>query len=126
MRVLSLVGVAALALLVSSCGNKPKDLIVGKWESTEEPKEVVEYGKDGTAKTTVGPLTMTATYKFIDDNTMELEVDNPLAGGGVVGVDVGPKKLKIQTKVTVTKDELTITGKDKDGKEKTTKYKRVK
>ncbi len=134
MRVLSLVGVAALALLISSCGNKPKDLIIGKWEATDDKdKGVVEFNKDGTFKITSGPFSMNGTYKFVDDNTIEMEMDNPLAGGvdmpsvpGGVKIDL-PKKITTKSKVKVTKDELTMTELDKDGKEgKTTKGKRVK
>src|SRR5262245_63214587 len=125
MRSLRLLSVFGVALCLSACASKPKDLIIGKWEPTDSAeKGTLEFAKDGTMKMGTGPISIQAKYKFIDDQTMEVEMENPLGGlgAGAGGVQVQiPKTITSRVKVSVTKDELTTT----DDKGKTTKFKRV-
>jgi len=92
--------------------DKPKDLIVGKWEPTEKKDQtpVIEFTKDGKVKISIQQLKIEGTYKFLDDNNMEVET-----------TFMGQTK-KEKMKVEVTKDELTTT----DPKGEIEKFKRVK
>jgi hypothetical protein len=78
-----------------SCGgSKSKDLLVGKWECKDEGKDkglVVEFTKDGTSNMTIGPITLKAKYKFIDDNTVEMEMENPFKDMQMEGVKIETK-----------------------------------
>jgi uncharacterized protein (TIGR03066 family) len=79
-----MMSVVLVAVVIVGCGgSKPKDQIVGKWEATEsvlgkDVKVVMEFTADGAAKMSMnaegqeipGP---SGKYKFIDDNTMEIE-----------------------------------------------------
>jgi uncharacterized protein (TIGR03066 family) len=99
--------------------DKPKDLIVGKWEPTKAPeglKLVIEFTKDGkiaiTGKAGDKDLKANGTYKFTDDNTMQTEI--------TFEGKKDSKKVKI---IKVTKDELVTRDEgDKDDE----KFKRVK
>lgn len=125
MRKVSFLFLSAFLAFAIGCGSsKPKDLIVGKWESTEDKTkgEVVEFKSDGTMVMTMGDgdkkASMTAKYKFLEDELMEVEMENPLAG-----LDAKmPKTLSQKIKIKVTKDELTTT----DDGGKVIKAKRVK
>jgi uncharacterized protein (TIGR03066 family) len=113
----ALVSVLALGLLLAPAraddkkGDKPKDLIVGKWvpEKVEKGQEgSLEFTKDGkiVAKFTADGKTIEfgGTYKFTADDKMEIELEF-----------MGQKKKETLT-VKVTKDEL-ITTDEKDKKE---------
>ncbi len=96
---------------VAQAQDKPKDLIIGKWESADPKKPAVEKGiieftKEGKVKLTAGPVSVDGTYKFIDEKTLELTIGD----------------MTEKLTVAVTKDELTAT----DSKNKTDKLKRVK
>jgi len=118
---------AGLMVVCASCTaqKSPKELIIGKWESIDgDVKTSVEFMKDGTAKATRGVLPMTGRYQWIDDQTLDMEVDNPLAGsslGNIPGKEL-PKTVNFRSKVTVTKTELTTV--DPDGK--TVHFRRMK
>jgi uncharacterized protein (TIGR03066 family) len=132
MRVSRLAAVAALVVLLTSSAallhaeDKPKDLIVGKWEPAESPKGVtivVEFTKDGKI-TIVGSaegkeFKGTGTYKFTDDNTMETTIE--FMGKKEVSKT---KVLKVNKQELVTKDEPKK-GQD-ESKIKEEKFKRVK
>jgi hypothetical protein len=118
-----------LALLLTSCGSKPQDLIVGKWQSTDAKEPgTIEFTKDGNINIVNGPMTLKATYKFLDDKNIEMEIQNPFGG---MGIDIGGKKmdmpkmdmpgLKQKVGIAVSKDELTMTNE----KGQTTKFKRA-
>lgn len=141
MRKASLILFGCAVLFLSGCGNKPKDLIVGKWESSEgDKKETVEFKKDGTVETSDKmKMGKGAKYKFTDDTTMELSIEFPeeeykglkafmeldKSEGDKPVLDDANHSIKMKMKVEVTKDELTMTplvGKD----QKAQKFKKVK
>ena len=66
--------VAAWAPLFA--GDKPKDLIVGKWEPAEKKEmgATLEFLKDGKLKVSVGTINVDGTYKFVDDTNVEVEM----------------------------------------------------
>jgi hypothetical protein len=86
----------ALCLLSAACtrkgsaDNKSQELLIGRWWSMVGSEKVtLEFAKDGTSKTTLVGQTTNGTYKWVDDNTIELNG-------------------KQRAKVTVTQDELTM------------------
>jgi uncharacterized protein (TIGR03066 family) len=97
-----------------SAGDKPKDLIVGKWEPAEKNAmtPTIEFTKDNKLKISVpqANLTVEGTYKFVDDNNVEVEIS-------FMG-----QTQKEKLKVEVTKDSLTTT----DSKGKNDKFTRAK
>ena len=105
-----------LLVNVSGCGSSPKDMIIGKWEGSQkglDDKDVamtVEFMKDGKMKTSTGPLSIEGTYKFTDNDTIEMTMEF-----------LGQKKT-LKGKVKVTKDELEVP----DEGDKTLKLKRAK
>ena len=109
-----LVGMSAVVFLLVFCtapgsaAPKNTDLIVGKWDPGMNA--VIEYKKDGTMSISVGKDKIDGKYKFLDEDTIEIE----LPGKN------GPRTNKL--KVAIKDDELTTT--DPDGK--TTRLKRVK
>ena len=117
---------AALVVILTSSAalvyaeDKPKELIVGKWEPVKAPegvKMVIEFTKDGKIKITAGKpgekeFNIAGTYKFTDDNNMETKMS-------FMGKE-DTKKVKV---VKVSKDELVTHDEgDKDDE----KFKRVK
>jgi uncharacterized protein (TIGR03066 family) len=112
----SLVVILAASLSPLRAADKPKDLIVGKWKPTKEKDKdsVLDFQKDGKLKITLNAeLSIDGSYKFLDDDTMEVELT------------FKGKTDTIKMKVKVTKDEL-ITTQDKNGKKKEDKFKRIK
>ena len=102
--------VALWMLVAASLNTAPKnaELIVGKWDIGMNT--IIEYKKDGTFVMTVGTLAVNGKYKFITDDTIEVELT------------VGDKTKSNRLKVAFKDDEMTTT--DPDGK--TNKLKRVK
>jgi hypothetical protein len=97
--------VACVALLVSACGSKPKDLIVGKWEAGEGGAKVTaEFTKDAKGQLTILGKTLQGTYKMNGEDELEWTLNGTTT--------------KIKVKVTSTELELTTQG-------KTIKYKKV-
>src|SRR5262249_12992630 len=70
-------------------GGGPRVQIVGKWEELREPRpavpSTVEFTRDGILRGSLGTLTVTGTYKFLDDQTIETAMPNPL----------NPKEVKV-------------------------------
>ena len=86
------------ALLMAGCMKSqpegPKELIVGKWQPTDESMEapeftnvlgnressegpmIVEFG-DSYVMTSAKDTTLQRRYKFVDDETIEVEIDVP-------------------------------------------------
>jgi uncharacterized protein (TIGR03066 family) len=92
-------------------GDKPQDLIVGKWTpvNEEKVKVVLEFTKDGKISVKAGGMAVNeGTYKFATDDKLEVEF-------------TGEAKKETLT-VKVTKDELTTT--DSTNKKET--FKRMK
>ena len=125
MRFAQLAVLASLVVLLAGSAallhaeDKPKDLIVGKWEPSKTPeglKLVIEFTKDGKinimGKAGDKEFKANGTYKFTDDNTMQTEI----AFEGKKDT----KKVKI---IKVSKDELVT--KDEGDKDEE-KFKRVK
>jgi hypothetical protein len=68
-------------------------LLVGTWWSMAgQQKVTMEFGNDGSFKTTVGGQTTNGTYKWLDDATLEMDTAN-----------------KTVVKATVTQDKFTFT-----------------
>jgi uncharacterized protein (TIGR03066 family) len=108
-----------LAISPLRADDKPHDLIVGKWEPVKPVKGVktfIEFEKDGKVLINFSAegqeFKLQATYKFTDDNTMQMQMD---AGGKKES-----KKIKI---VKLTRDEFVMKDEGKDEEEK---FKRVK
>jgi uncharacterized protein (TIGR03066 family) len=116
----TLLSCAALFLLTGFApllaADKPKDLIMGKWEKEQDKQKVtLEFAKDGILKVHLAGndgtnIDVNGKYTFVDDDNMEVEVTY-----------MGETK-KEKVKVAVTKEELTTT--DGSGKKET--FKRVK
>jgi uncharacterized protein (TIGR03066 family) len=121
----SLMALAAVMILagMSSAADKNKDMIVGKWEpaDTKDKKgsAVVEFTKGGDLKISVKAgemnIDIKGTYKFIDDDTVEITVEAPFGGKD----EKKSEKLKIKS---IKGDEMVII--NPQGKEE--KMKRVK
>lgn len=126
MRCLTLVAVAVLCLLATSCGSRsPRQLIIGTWETTEGGETIrLEFEKDGNVRGSRGFFTLTGRYTWPDENTVEISLDNPFA-------KLAPEKLgKLAESVlkfrytisTIDREQMTAT--DANGKQLT--FKRVK
>lgn len=108
--------ICGLTLATADAGEKAKDLLIGKWKAVDSKNnKIVEFTKDGKmigSTTNASGKTVKATdsYKFIDDEKIEITVD-------VLG-----KKVMQTIKIKVTKDELITT--NDFGKEE--KHKRTK
>jgi len=87
---------------------KNAELIVGKWDIGMDT--VMVYRKDGTLSMVIGTIVVNGKYKFISDDTMEVEIT------------LGDKTKKNQLKVAIQGDELTTT----EANGKTNKLKRIK
>jgi hypothetical protein len=77
---LVLVGLAVLLLVWAWGGSSPRELIVGTWQTADQPSAgTIEFRRDGTfiARST-GTASISAKYRFLDDKTLEIEVPNPL------------------------------------------------
>lgn len=99
-----------LLLLAAGAAAAPKnaELIVGKWDIGMET--VMEYRKDGTLSMVIGKIVVNGRYKFINDDTMEVEIT------------LGDQTKKNQLKVSIKDDELTTT----EANGKSNKLKRIK
>jgi|SRR5579871_5199788 len=97
-----LVGVVALTL--SGCGESvnPRQAIVGKWNVSQSAgimsfQGTAEFRKDGTVTTEMKGMRIESTYKFLDDETIE------------VVMSVGGRKLSEKNKiVNMTSDEMSL------------------
>jgi hypothetical protein len=81
MRVVRWALLLCLLFVIAGCGgSKPQDLIIGNWDAKENlaGKDITvktEFTKDGKIRLSVeGFPPQEGTYKFIDDNTIDLEV----------------------------------------------------
>jgi uncharacterized protein (TIGR03066 family) len=118
---MGLVGTACLVLVVAAAAgaaeeakDKPKDLIVGKWQPVKEDKHelILEFKKDGTLKVEAKKegKAIDGKYRFTKDDEMEVEMSF-----------MGETRKDTLT-VKVTREALTT--KDSKGKEET--FKKVK
>lgn len=80
---------------------KPKDQVLGKWESQDGlSKGVVEFKDDGTTTATFkGRVLSTGKYKFVEGEVMEFEPTFVASG----------KKLVTRFRIKIIGDELTQT-----------------
>jgi uncharacterized protein (DUF2147 family) len=98
----SLLLVLTLLAAATAGDPKPKDQILGKWESQDGLSKgvVVEFKDDGTTTATFkGRVTSTGKYKFVEDDVMEFEAT--FLGAG--------KKLVSRFRIKIMGDELTQT-----------------
>ena len=71
----------ALVLLATACS--PQNAIIGKWESAGAGiVNTLEFFQDGTVRSTTGTLIVTGTYKFVDDDTIRVDLSGLL---GLIG-----------------------------------------
>jgi uncharacterized protein (TIGR03066 family) len=129
MRILRLAVAASLVVLLASTAflhaeEKAKDLIVGKWQPTKPPEGVqvvFEFTKDGKFKMDgkaklegkkEQDVKREGTYKFLDDDTIELAIEQ-----------VGKSETTKVKIVKISKDELITRD---DGKKEENSFKRVK
>jgi hypothetical protein len=98
----SLVLLVTLPAIATADDKKPRDLILGKWESQDGLSKgvVVEFKDDGTTTATFNGRTLnTGKYKFVEDDVMEFEAT--FLGSG--------KKLVSRYRIKIMDDELTQT-----------------
>lgn len=129
MKRLHLISIGLLCMLVAACekqsspssGSKPvsslKDQIVGKWqEGQDADAEEMEFARDDTVTVTMGPIKMKGKYKVENDDSLNVEMENPL----------DPTKTKsLKLKASLVKDELTLTNaEEKNEAKKVKKFKR--
>jgi hypothetical protein len=103
--------------LLALAADKPKDLIVGKWESLDGLSKgvIVEYKADGNITASFKEKTMpTGKYKFVEDDLMEVNVSFKVGDKDIASLN--------KYRVKVTKEELTTID-EKSKVEK--KFKRV-
>ena len=96
--------VATFPALLLAADAKPKDLIVGKWESLTGTNKgvVIEYKADGMTITSFREKTFqTGKYKFTGEDILETE--------GKLTVQGKEIPYKNQYKVEVTKESLVMT-----------------
>lgn len=115
-------------------GGSAKSLIVGKWDMTEKEGKAqkkdghVEFTEDGKVLMVESgggqSMKLNGAYKFLDDDNIELEIENPFADLAKEGknIEVKVEGLKMKLKVSVTADELTTTNE----KGQVSKFKRIK
>jgi uncharacterized protein (TIGR03066 family) len=120
MKKLAVVAVACAALVFAGCSG-PKEKIIGKWETKEKvgDKEMamtMEFTKDGKVKMAMDPISIEGTYKWTDNDHIEITMKNPMT------------EKEDTTKLTVKKvddKELVLVGKsmgsDKEEEKKFTK-----
>jgi hypothetical protein len=120
LSVLGLAGVGAgVAVWWHAAANNPRNLILGYWESTDQPPiGGLEFQADGTLVIhPVAGAVQAVKYRFLSDHTLELEVPNPLhlprpPLANRVGPQI-PETLKGTTTILkLTRDELAITSVD--------------
>jgi hypothetical protein len=94
----SLALVVTLLTTATAEDKKPKDLILGKWESQDSLSKgvVVEFKDDGTTTASFkGRVRSTGKYKFVEDDVMEFE-----------SALTGAKKLVSRYRIKFKGDEL--------------------
>ena len=113
MAIVAVLMLGGLAPAGAQDKEKPKDLIVGKWQPADEKGRgiVLEFTKDGALKVGSKDDTIDGNYRFLDDEKVEVE----LTARG--------QTRKAVLKVKVTKNELTTV---EEGKTKEERFKRVK
>jgi hypothetical protein len=121
MRYLRCVLLGLAALLVGSCGsNSPKDLLLGKWENSEGKEALtLEFERDGTTRGQLGFLTAQGKYQWLDEKTIEVQIESPLIALASKNSE-STIKLKY-TLVSISRDELVVD----DATGKTIRFKRV-
>jgi hypothetical protein len=119
---LTLLGLAGVGTGVAAwwhaAANDPRNLILGYWESTDQPPiGGLEFQADGTLVVRpVAGAVQTAKYRFVSDHTLELEVPNarpprpPLADR--LGPQIPATVKGTTTILKLTRDELAITSID--------------
>ena len=80
---------AMMVILLTACSVKTSDAIKGKWKSDISRLGYVEFGENGFYQiTTPDGNIITGTYKFTDNNTVEVSVPEDVGGTYSVGVKV--------------------------------------
>lgn len=102
MRALRAFAVVGLFFVAGSVVAAPKnaELIVGKWDIGMNT--IMEYKKDGGFVMTIGAVVINGKYKFISDDTIEVEIT------------LGDKTKSNKLKIAIKDDKMTTT--DPDGK----------
>jgi uncharacterized protein (TIGR03066 family) len=93
-----------VGLTSTTAADKPKDLIVGKWQMPDRPT-VFEFTKAGAVKITSKEkkdVELTGKYRFISDDTVEVTID----------YDGKPETDTFQI-VEISKDAMTTVDKSK-------------
>jgi hypothetical protein len=116
---LGLAGVGTgVAVWWHAAANDPRNLILGYWESTDQPPiGGLEFQADGTLVVRpVAGAVQTAKYRVASDHTLELEVPNPRPPRPPLADRLGPHipaTVKGTTTILkLTRDELAITSID--------------
>jgi hypothetical protein len=102
----------ATMALAAPPGARPAELIVGRWAPLDDQKATIQFLNGGEIRVTFEGNSITGTYKFLENDLMEVELVIP-------GSD---KKATQKLKIKVDKDTLETT----DESKKVDKFKRVK
>ncbi len=103
MRYLTFCAVGLVCVLMASCGpnSNSKELLVGKWTGANRDTKsalTMDFTKDGKVTREGGGVTMPGTYKWTDNDHVEIDLTLPTG-----------KSLKEKNKVNVSSDKLTLT-----------------
>jgi hypothetical protein len=94
MNVRKLLIFVIVGILLTACAVKNSDAIKGKWQSDVSWLGSVEFGDNGLYQiTTPDGNTITGTYVFTNDNTVEVSVPADVGGTYSVGVKVSGDRL---------------------------------
>ena len=103
-KIFNIALVVFVVLTLNRCGGSedPREVIIGKW-NVSQPAGIVllvgkaEFRKNGTVTTEMNGRRIESTYKFLDNETIELEMS------------VGGRKVTEKNKiVNMTADEMSL------------------
>ena len=93
-------GFVLFILLISGCGQKPAELVLGAWETTDGKGEPVDFNKDGTVVFVTSGQPVKGRYEFLKAGSLEIKWDRPIER------DNSPPTLMTLQHVRVTATEL--------------------
>jgi hypothetical protein len=119
--VLLLVG-GVVAIIFLAGGGNNRERIIGTWRSTNSPIVVtLDFSRDGTLTQDLGMMKVTQKYRFLNDNTIEVELQNPMANfaqafpqnfpnppGGMPRIQFNMPSIRQQFRVSIRGDEMTL------------------
>ncbi len=108
MNVRKLLVFVMVGILLAACSVKTSDAIKGKWKADNSNLGYVEFGDNGFYQiTTPDGNIIPGTYKFTDNNTVEVSVPEDVGGTYSVGVSVSGNTLTITSLADGSTSNLT-------------------